>query len=475
MGGGGLAVAPLSEGARAVAEGLRRASVSPGLVGAIGFGLDAAALGLGLWFAGFASGHAAFEPLAAAAAVAALALCLAMAAWLCGAYDLPRLRRFWPGVGWMLAAGLAAAILAGIDPVASLFLPAFLLPARGLASILAGATLDFGLTERRAVLVGGGERGLAVMNALAAANADVRVCGIFDDRDDGRSPPVLRGVPKLGTVATLVDFVRAAEIDLLIVTLPLGAQHRIREILKAVEVLPVDVRLSDFSTDPGLARRSVASGRGGLIDVMSRPLRQRQRIAKRLLDLLGAGIAVLLLSPVLLATAIAIRLDSPGPILFRQPRHGYNHRPVMVWKFRSMHAADCDPSARRLVTRGDPRVTRVGAFIRRWSIDELPQLFNVLTGELSLVGPRPHVIDAISTRREPFEVIVEGYAARHKVRPGITGWAQVHGWRGEIDDPVSLRRRVEHDLHYIENWSIWLDLRILALTPLRILDTRNAY
>jgi lipopolysaccharide/colanic/teichoic acid biosynthesis glycosyltransferase len=127
------------------------------------------------------------------------------------------------------------------------------------------------------------------------------------------------------------------------------------------------------------------------------------------------------------------------------------------------------------VTRGDARVTRVGRHIRRWSIDELPQLFNVLGGSLSLVGPRPHVLDAVSSRQESYEAIVDGYAARHKVRPGVTGWAQIHGWRGEIDDPTALRRRVEFDLHYIENWSIWLDLRILLLTPFRLLDGRNAY
>jgi lipopolysaccharide/colanic/teichoic acid biosynthesis glycosyltransferase len=148
---------------------------------------------------------------------------------------------------------------------------------------------------------------------------------------------------------------------------------------------------------------------------------------------------------------------------------------VDVWKFRSMHAADCDSAARRIVVRGDPRVTRVGRVIRRWSLDELPQLFNVLKGDLSLVGPRPHALAAVSSRQESFEAIVDGYAARHKVRPGITGWAQVHGWRGEIDDPEALRRRVEHDLYYIENWSVWLDLYVLVVTPLRLITTRNAY
>ena len=146
---------------------------------------------------------------------------------------------------------------------------------------MAGAAIDFGLTERRAVIVGGGERGARVMAALVASGADIRVCGIFDDRDDSRSPPVVRGVPKLGSLADLVAFVRAAEIDMLIVTLPLSADRRIREVLKAVEVLPVDVRLSDFADDPAFRRRGSGPGSGGLIDVMSRPLRQRQRLMKR--------------------------------------------------------------------------------------------------------------------------------------------------------------------------------------------------
>jgi lipopolysaccharide/colanic/teichoic acid biosynthesis glycosyltransferase len=194
-----------------------------------------------------------------------------------------------------------------------------------------------------------------------------------------------------------------------------------------------------------------------------------------MLDVVGASLAILVFLPIMLATALAIRLETPGPILFRQPRHGYNHCPVEIWKFRSMLASECDPAARRIVTRGDPRVTRVGRVIRRWSIDELPQLFNVLAGDLSLVGPRPHALAAMSSRHEPFEALVDGYAARHKVRPGLTGWAQIHGWRGEIDDPAALRSRVEHDLHYIENWSVWLDLYVLAVTPLRLLDGRRAY
>jgi lipopolysaccharide/colanic/teichoic acid biosynthesis glycosyltransferase len=156
-------------------------------------------------------------------------------------------------------------------------------------------------------------------------------------------------------------------------------------------------------------------------------------------------------------------------------RHGFNNRPIRVWKFRTMYVDQCDPDARLVVTRGDPRVTRVGRVLRRTSIDELPQLFNVLAGSLSLVGPRPHAVDARSSRQVAFDKMVEGYSARHRLPPGITGWAQINGWRGEVSDPDSLRARVACDLFYIENWSIWFDLRILLRTPLSLLDTRRAY
>ena len=466
----------LSTGARTVANGLRRPSLPPGFIGAIACMLDLAAIGLGLWFAGLASAGSGYDPVGAALVSGMVAVLAASALWALGAYRLARLRKFWRGAAILLAAGLPIALGTGLTPAGFLVLVAFVCPARALGASLAAAALDFGVTERRAVIIGGGERARTVVCGLAQTPGnDIRICGIFDDRDDTRSPPVVAGVPKLGTLETLVTFARTAEIDMLIVTLPLTAEARIRDILKAIEVLPLDVRLSDFSADAGFSRRSSWDGPSGFIEVVSRPLRSGQKAAKRVLDVVGAAVAIVVFMPVLLATALAIRLDSPGPILFRQPRHGYNHRPVEVWKFRSMIASECDPAARRIVTRGDARVTRVGRVIRRWSIDELPQLFNVLAGDLSLVGPRPHALAAMSSRQEPFEALVDGYAARHKVRPGLTGWAQIHGWRGEIDDPSALRKRVEHDLHYIENWSIWLDIYVLAVTPFRLLDASRAY
>jgi lipopolysaccharide/colanic/teichoic acid biosynthesis glycosyltransferase len=180
------------------------------------------------------------------------------------------------------------------------------------------------------------------------------------------------------------------------------------------------------------------------------------------------------LSPVFAAVALAVRFDSKGPILFKQKRYGFNNELIEVYKFRSMYADKADADARKLVTKGDPRVTRVGNFIRKTSLDELPQLLNVLRGELSLVGPRPHATQA-SAAGSLYESVVDGYFARHKVKPGMTGWAQINGWRGETDTAEKIERRVEHDLYYIENWSLTFDLYILARTPLALLKTESAY
>ncbi|MFN3615182.1 MAG: exopolysaccharide biosynthesis polyprenyl glycosylphosphotransferase, partial [Rubrimonas sp.] len=332
--------------------------------------------------------------------------------------------------------------------------------------------VEAGLTERRAVLVGGGPNAERVIRGLdAAPDNDIRIVGIFDDRDDERSPPLVAGARKLGGVAELIAFARIAHIDMLIITLPLEAEKRILSLLGALWVLPVDIRLSAIAQDYDFRRR----GGVGMIDVIRQPMRGGQRLRKRALDVVAASIAIVALSPVMLLTALAVKLDSPGPVFFRQKRHGYNDRVVEVLKFRSMRADACDPAARRVVTKGDPRVTRVGRFIRKTSIDELPQLFNVLKGDLSLVGPRPHVVGAVSSQAQTFADIVSGYSGRHRAPPGITGWAQINGWRGEIDDPEKLRKRFEHDLYYIENWSIWFDLYILAMTPIRLFRTENAY
>jgi exopolysaccharide biosynthesis polyprenyl glycosylphosphotransferase len=196
---------------------------------------------------------------------------------------------------------------------------------------------------------------------------------------------------------------------------------------------------------------------------------------KAAFDKIVGALCLIALSPVMLAVAIAVKLDSRGPALFKQSRYGFNNEKIEVYKFRSMFVDQLDAAARRLVTRNDPRVTRVGRFIRGTSLDELPQLFNVVfKGNLSLVGPRPHAMHARAADHL-YDDVVDGYFARHRVKPGITGWAQVNGWRGETDTPEKIQKRVEYDLDYIENWSLLRDIYILALTPFALVKGHNAY
>jgi exopolysaccharide biosynthesis polyprenyl glycosylphosphotransferase len=196
---------------------------------------------------------------------------------------------------------------------------------------------------------------------------------------------------------------------------------------------------------------------------------------KWLFDKIVGTVMLIMLAPVMALTALTIKLDSRGPILFKQKRYGFNNDLIEVYKFRSMRVEDSDATAAKLVTKGDPRVTRVGRFIRKTSLDELPQLFNVVfNGNLSLVGPRPHAVNAKAEARR-YDEAVDGYFARHRVKPGLTGWAQINGWRGETDTHEKIQNRVEHDLYYIENWSVLFDLYILLRTPFALLNTESAY
>ncbi|MEM8571166.1 MAG: exopolysaccharide biosynthesis polyprenyl glycosylphosphotransferase [Pseudomonadota bacterium] len=478
----------LGEDAKMVAAALRRPAVSAASPAMFARFLDLLALTLAFWFTEFAASGGALDPLRTALLATGTGGLGVLIVGQMGGYTASRMRRFAPGAVLAWGSGFGLAALTGAAglwstgwesflPASALALAVAILPARICSTSVAHWVLDFGLTERRAVVAGGGENVARLVQGLAAnPKNDIRICGIFDDRYDGRSPAVVSGIPKLGRMTDLVEFTRLAELDMLIVALPLDAEARIRQILDEVRILPIDVRLSNYSDNFVFPRRlDFAISEPGLIDISDRPLAGGRRLAKRALDIALTCAALLPLLPLMAVTALAIRLESPGPVIFRQMRDGYNHKPVEIFKFRSMFAEQSDPEARKIVTRGDPRVTRVGQIIRKWSIDELPQLFNVLRGDLSLVGPRPHAVNAISSRQEAFEDIVDGYAARHRVPPGVTGWAQIHGLRGEIDDPATLLQRVEHDLYYIENRSLWLDLYILAMTPLKLLDTRNAY
>jgi Undecaprenyl-phosphate glucose phosphotransferase len=333
-----------------------------------------------------------------------------------------------------------------------------------------------GRIERRALIVGGGKAAESLIRSLEMQPYnDIRICGIFDDRDDKRSPPVVAGYPKLGNISELIEFARIARIDMLIVALPITAEKRVLSLLKKLWVLPVDIRLSAHSSQLQFRPRSYSFiGSVPMLDIFDKPINDWDSVAKRAFDIILSLVGIVLFSPIMLVTALAIKLDSRGPVLFKQKRHGFNNEVIEVYKFRSMYVEQSDPTARKTVTKNDPRVTRVGRFIRKTSIDELPQFFNALFGSLSLVGPRPHAV-AAQSHNLLYTEVVDGYFARHRVKPGVTGWAQINGLRGEMDTDEKIRMRTEYDLFYIENWSLWFDLKILFLTPIRLLNTENAY
>lgn len=333
-----------------------------------------------------------------------------------------------------------------------------------------------GIMERRAVIVGGGEPAKELARALERQpDNDIRICGIFDDRGNDRSPEVVAGYPKLGTFAELVEFSRLARIDMLIIALPPTAEERILHLIRKLWVLPVDIRLAAHANRLRFRPRSYSHvGAVPMFDIFDKPIRDWDAVAKRAFDLFFSALAIFLLWPIMLIVAMAVKTTSSGPILFVQKRHGFNNEVINVLKFRSMYTNLNDPTGKKQVTKNDPRVTPVGRFIRKSSLDELPQFFNVLRGDLSLVGPRPHAVQAQTGNRKYVDV-VEGYFARHRVKPGVTGWAQINGLRGELDSDEKIRARTSYDLDYIENWSVLFDLKILFLTPIRLLNTDNAY
>jgi Undecaprenyl-phosphate glucose phosphotransferase len=334
-----------------------------------------------------------------------------------------------------------------------------------------------GRLDRRTVVVGADRNGESLISSLAAQrDSDVRVIGVFDDRGEARSAPSCEGVQKLGTVDELVEFARHTRVDLVIFSLPISAEARILQMLRKLWVLPVDIRLSAHTNKLRFRPRSYSYiGNVPVIDIFDKPIADWDVVMKWLFDKIVGALALVFVAPIMALVALAIKLDSKGPVLFKQRRYGFNNELIEVYKFRSMYVDQTDASAQRLVSKNDPRVTRVGRFIRKTSLDELPQLFNVVfASNLSLVGPRPHAVHAKAENRI-YDEAVDGYFARHRVKPGITGWAQINGWRGETDSQEKIQRRVEHDLYYIENWSILFDVYILARTPFALLNLESAY
>jgi Undecaprenyl-phosphate glucose phosphotransferase len=335
-----------------------------------------------------------------------------------------------------------------------------------------------GRLDRRTVVVGSDQSGERLIEALRVQeDSDIEILGVFDDRNDDRALDCCAGSPKLGRVDDIVEFARRTRVDLVLFALPISAETRILEMLKKLWVLPVDIRLSAHSNKLRFRPRSYSYlGRVPTLDMFEAPITDWDLVMKWMFDRLVGGMALLLAAPVMALVALAVKLDSPGPVLFRQKRFGFNNERIDVFKFRSLYHDQADPLAAKVVTRNDSRVTRVGRFIRKTSLDELPQLLNVVfKSNLSLVGPRPHAVQG-KLQSRLFDEAVDGYFARHRVKPGITGWAQINGWRGEIDNEEKIHKRVEFDLDYIENWSVLFDLYILLKTPLALMSkSENAY
>ncbi|MEI6485829.1 MAG: undecaprenyl-phosphate glucose phosphotransferase [Sphingomonadales bacterium] len=333
-----------------------------------------------------------------------------------------------------------------------------------------------GTFNERVAIFGAGPQGVRFAEYVQSHDRlTITLVGIFDDRRADRLPAEAAGVPVLGNLTTLIGMIRDGLIDQVVVALPWAAERRLQDVMSRLVLTPVKVRLAPDLVSFTFARRPVVIlGDVPVMTLFERPISGMSAIAKTIEDKMLTVLFLILASPLMLLAAIAIKLDSPGPVLFRQPREGFNNSTFHCFKFRTMYHGRLEYKNITQASRDDPRVTRVGRILRRTSIDELPQLFNVLLGDMSLVGPRPH---AASTRAggRLFSDVVQSYAARHKVKPGITGWAQVCGWRGETDTEEKLIKRFEHDLYYIENWSIWLDFYILLRTVGAVLLPRNAF
>ena len=332
-----------------------------------------------------------------------------------------------------------------------------------------------GYLARNIVVVGAGEAGARLIAKLPKYQDEgINICGVFDDRKT-RVPDTVGGHQVLGTIDDLFEFIRRTRIDEVVIALPLNAEARLKQFIDKLRLLPVDLRLSAEPMAEAFPVRGISYlADVPVLEIVERPLKNWNAVAKWIEDMLLGGVLLLAFLPLMALVAIAIKLDSRGPLVFVQERFGFNNNPIRVFKFRTMYADQCDASGARRTVRGDPRVTRVGRILRALSLDELPQLFNVVRGDMSLVGPRPHAL-AMKAGDELYPDAVTKYLARHRVKPGITGWAQMHGLRGEVDTLDKARARVAHDLYYIEHWSLALDLWILAMTGPSLLAHRNAY
>ncbi|MDT7835843.1 undecaprenyl-phosphate glucose phosphotransferase [Aquabacterium sp. OR-4] len=325
--------------------------------------------------------------------------------------------------------------------------------------------------RRQAVVIGAGALGVKVARSVqSAAVQGIDVVGFFDDRTHERVHAEV-GERRVGCLKDAAPFIRANGVKDVYITLPLGSQPRIIELLQELQGTTASIYFV-----PDVFGISIIQGRlqdiGGvpMVGLTETPFTGTNRLIKRISDIVLALLILVLISPLMAAVAIGVKLSSPGPAVFKQRRNGLDGEEIIVYKFRSMRAMD-NGTVVKQATKGDPRITPFGAFIRRTSLDELPQFINVLQGRMSIVGPRPHAV----AHNEMYRQLIKAYMVRHKVKPGITGWAQINGHRGETDTIEKMQARVEYDLEYLRNWSLGLDLVIILRTIKTIRGESNAY
>jgi Undecaprenyl-phosphate glucose phosphotransferase len=407
-----------------------------------------------------------------------------------GGYQLKRLQSLnWqvPHIMLVWSIGMASLLLAAFVGKISgdysrgwallwfLATPLILIAARATELTALRRQLNDGSLARRVAIVGAGDDGERLVAALTrCADKSFAIRGIFDDRR-ARRPSHVHGIPVIGTTNDLLRLSRCERIDEVVVALPITAEDRLKAIFEKLTVIPADLRLSINAVTGQLPIRGIGYFSDvPMLDIVHAPLRHARSLCKWLEDKLLALLILALVGPLMAVIAILIKLDSRGPVFFAQERYGFSNNVIRVLKYRTMYHDSCDPSGAQRTVRNDPRVTRVGRILRSLSLDELPQLINVLIGDMSVVGPRPHAVGMKAGDR-PYHLVVAQYPHRHRVKPGITGWAQVNGCRGEVSTLEKAHRRVEFDLHYIERWSLWLDFKILLMTTKILLLRTDAY
>ncbi|NHO68525.1 undecaprenyl-phosphate glucose phosphotransferase [Aestuariicella hydrocarbonica] len=340
---------------------------------------------------------------------------------------------------------------------------------------------SMGYNSRSAAIVGTGSLALQVASRLKSAHwAGYKIHGFFDDRRksreldfDCRRAAYGSSIEcdAIGTINELVEKAISGELDSIYIALPMRAEKRIQDILARLSNSTATVYVvPDLNVFEHLHARSFNLNGLPAYGLIGEPMRGLNGWLKRLEDIVIASIILTMISPLMLFIAALVKLTSPGPAIFKQQRYGLDGKSIKVWKFRTMKVME-NGSDFKQATKGDNRITRVGAFLRKTSLDELPQFINVLQGSMSIVGPRPHAI----AHNEEYRGIVKNYMRRHKIKPGITGWAQVNGWRGETDTLEKMEKRVEHDLHYIHHWSVWWDIKIIIKTIFKGFIGKNAY